>query len=58
MPGRMGPSERRACLDAYRKRLLELDKSPKLFFHPAEDYGADERLKPGVVARSGVQRNV
>src|ERR1700677_2576832 len=58
MPGRIGPSERRACLGAYHERLLELDKIPKLFFHPAEDYGPDERLKPGVVARSGVQHNV
>ena len=24
----------------------------------AEDYGGNERLKPGVLARSGVQRNV
>jgi len=58
MPGRLSPSQRRACLHAYRARLLELDKSPKLFFHPAEDYGPNERLKPGVAARSGVQRNV
>ena len=36
----------------------ELDATPRLFFHPAVDYGANERLKPGVVARSGVQRNV
>ena len=58
MPGRIGPSERRACLGAYHERLLGLDNTPKLFFHPAEDYGPDERLKPGVVARSGVQHNV
>ena len=58
MPGRVGPGGREAYLSAYQKRLLELDKTPKLFFHPAEDYGPDERLKPGVLARSGVQRNV
>ena len=58
MPGRLRPDERRACLDAYRERLIAIDKTPKLFFHPAEDYGPNERLKPGVVARSGVQRNV
>jgi hypothetical protein len=33
-------------------------ETPYLFFHPAEDYGPDERLKPGVQARSGVQGNV
>jgi NAD(P)H dehydrogenase (quinone) len=27
-----------------------------LFFHPLSDYGPDERLKPGIVARSGFQR--
>jgi len=58
MPGRVGPSGREAYLDAYRKRLGELCTTPKLFFHPAEDYGPNERLKPGVLARSSVQRNV
>jgi NAD(P)H dehydrogenase (quinone) len=58
MPGRVAQSAREAYLDAYRKRLLELNRTPKLFFHPAEDYGPNERLKPGVLARSGVQRNV
>ena len=43
---------------AYKERLLALDATPSLFFHPAEDYGPNERLKPGVLARSGVQRNV
>lgn len=57
MPGRLSQGEREACLDAYRKRLLALDATPKLFFHPAEDYGPNERLRPGVLARSGVQRN-
>ena len=58
MPGRVGPDGRKAYLEAYRKRLLALDETPRLFFHPAEDYGPNERLKPGVHARSGVQRNV
>ena len=58
MPGRVGRKEREACLQSYRKRLLELDAAPKLFFHPARDYGPNERLKPGIRARSGVQRNV
>lgn len=58
MPGRVGQDVREAYLEAYRKRLLELESSPRLFFHPAGDYGPNERLKPGVSARSGVQRNV
>lgn len=58
MPGRLTQAEREASLDAYRTRLLELDATPKLFFHPAGDYGPNERLKPGVLARSGIQRNV
>ena len=57
MPGRVGVEGRDAYLTAYRKRLGELETTPPLFFHPAADYGPDERLKPGVVARSGVQRN-
>jgi NAD(P)H dehydrogenase (quinone) len=58
MPGRAGPNGPMAYLEAYRKRLLEIDTIAPLFFHPAEDYGPNERLKPGVIARSGVQRNV
>ena len=58
MPGRVGAAGRQAYLDGYRQRLLGIDEAPRLFFHPAGDYGANERLKPGVVARSGVQRNV
>lgn len=58
MPGRLSQAERDACLGEYRKRLLAIESTPKLFFHPAEDYGPNERLKHGVLARSGVQRNV
>lgn len=58
MPGRVGDDGRKAYLDGYRKRLGEIESTPRLFFHPAEDYGPNERLKPGVLARSGVQRNV
>jgi len=57
MPGRSADVDRRACLDAYRRRLLHFDTIPRLFFHSADEYGPNERLKPGVVARSGVQRN-
>ncbi|CAN7599303.1 NAD(P)H-dependent oxidoreductase [Pararhizobium sp. LjRoot238] len=58
MPGRVGEDGRQAYLEAYKKRLGEFETTPRLFFHPREDYGANERLKPGVLARSGVQRNV
>lgn len=58
MPGRLSQGEREACLEAYRMRLQTLDATPRLYFHPAEDYGPNQRLKPGVLARSGVQRNV
>lgn len=58
MPGRMGEDGRKEYLEAYRKRLGEFDTIPRLFFHPREDYGPSERLRPGVLARSGVQRNV
>ena len=57
MPGRLAQSAREADLEAYCARLLAIDSTPRLFFHPAEDYGPDERLRAGVVARSGVQRN-
>ena len=58
MPGREDDATRVLQLDAYAKRLEILDTTPHLFFHPAEDYGPNERLKPGVLARSGQQRNV
>lgn len=58
MPGRIDAAGRAGYLAAYRQRLLTLSTTAPLFFHPASDYGPDERLKPGVVARSTVQRNV
>jgi NAD(P)H dehydrogenase (quinone) len=58
MPGRVGADERQRYLGNYKARLLDIGNAPKLFFHPAGDYGPNERLKPGVTARSGVQRNV
>ena len=58
MPGRVTPADREAYIRAYRSRLLELETAPRLFFHPLEDYGPNERLKPGILARSAVQRNV
>ena len=42
---------------AYRGRLAALDATEPLFFHPWDDYDESQQLKPGVVARSGVQWN-
>lgn len=58
MPGRVDDAQRQAYLDAWRDRLRSIETTPRLFFHPREDYGPNERLKPGVTARSGFQRNV
>ena len=57
MPGRVDAAERAAYLMAYRERLVALDTTEPLFFHPWDDYDESQRLKPGVVARSGVQWN-
>ena len=57
MPGRVEAGERAAYLMAYRERLATLDAAEPLFFHPWDDYDESQRLKPGVVARSGVQWN-
>jgi NAD(P)H dehydrogenase (quinone) len=58
MPAREDEATRRTQLEGLKQRLETIDRTPRLFFHPAEDYGANERLRPGVVARSGQQRNV
>ena len=50
MPGKVGDEVRGELLDAWRARLMAVGSSPRLFFHPASDYGPDERLLPGVVA--------
>ncbi len=57
MPGRVSAEERQAYLDAYAARLRTLESTEPLFFHPFADFGPDQRLKPGVVARSGFQWN-
>ena len=58
MPGRIDAAGRTRQLEAYRDRLRSVDATAPIFFHPASDYGSDERLRPGVIARSDVQRNV
>ena len=57
MPGRVDAAERAAYIMAYRERLAALDATEPLFFHPWDDYDESQRLKPGVVSRSGVQWN-
>ncbi|WP_425012280.1 NAD(P)H-dependent oxidoreductase [Paralcaligenes ureilyticus] len=51
MPGRQDETGRALQLNSYRQRLETLESTPKLFFHPAEDYCPNERLKPYVIAR-------
>jgi NAD(P)H dehydrogenase (quinone) len=55
MPRRLDEPGRAAALDGYRAHLAGLDDAAPLFFHPATDYGADERLLPHVVVGSGFQ---
>jgi len=50
------PEDRAAMLDAYGAHLTDPETLPRLFFHPREDYGPDERLLPDVTPRSGFQR--
>jgi NAD(P)H dehydrogenase (quinone) len=57
MPGGVSPELRQTYLDAFANRLQTLNVITPLFFHPSEDYGPDQRLKPGVGARSGFQWN-
>ena len=57
MPARVTPAEREATLDGYAECLRHLDQAEPLFFHPWSDYDETQRLKPGIVARSGVQWN-
>ncbi|MFE3901268.1 NAD(P)H-dependent oxidoreductase [Streptomyces sp. NPDC059153] len=49
--------ERKERLDAYAERLRTIETTEPLFFHTREDYGPDQRLLPGVKARSGFQWN-
>jgi hypothetical protein len=55
MPGKISARERSGYLDSYRRRLLDIEHTSKLFFHPVGDYGNDERLKPGIVAIVGTR---
>ena len=48
----------RRHLAAYRERLTTLESTEPLFFHSRDDYGPDNRLKPGITARTITQRNL
>jgi NAD(P)H dehydrogenase (quinone) len=55
MPAKLTPEERAESLASYDGHLRSIDSLPRLYFHPRQDYGANERLLPGVVPRSGFQ---
>lgn len=57
MPAQVSDAQRQAYLDEYANRLMRLDDVEPLFFHPKTDYDEHQQLKPGVIARSGVQWN-
>nr|WP_254616366.1 NAD(P)H-dependent oxidoreductase [Pseudomonas koreensis] len=57
MPGSVSLEVRNDYLAAYETRVRVLPATQTLFFHPREDYGSDQRLKPSVLARSGFQWN-
>ncbi len=56
-PAAASPTERDCMLEGFAARLCTIESAEPLFFHPREDYGDDQRLKPGVIARSGFQWN-
>jgi NAD(P)H dehydrogenase (quinone) len=55
--GLIDETARGKILADYQARLERLWVDEPLFFHPLSDYGTDQRLKPGVVARTGFQWN-
>jgi len=57
MPARVTAEERGVYLEGYAAHLGNWDSLEPLYFHPWQDYDETQRLKPGVVARSGVQWN-
>jgi NAD(P)H dehydrogenase (quinone) len=57
MPGNVSEGERKTYIEDYAAVLKDMDKAVPLFFHPREDCGGDQRLKPDVMARSGFQWN-
>jgi NAD(P)H dehydrogenase (quinone) len=54
-PRQVTADQRQAYLDEYAERLRDIESVEPLYFHPRADYGKDQRLLPGVKARSGFQ---
>lgn len=50
------PLQRLQMLDACAAHLARVEQAEPLFFHPVSDFGADWRLKPGVLAATPGQR--
>lgn len=57
MPAQVSGVQRAQYLEAYAERLRHLDDLEPLFFHLPQDYDEHQQLKPGVVAKSGLQWN-
>lgn len=57
MPGQLSDEERQDVLSEWKLKLHNIESEPRLYFHPASDYDETERLKPGVIAKSGFQHN-
>ena len=57
MPGNVSLEQRTEYLKSYEQRLRNIEHEESLYFHPREDYGDDQRLKPGVAAKTGFQWN-
>ncbi len=53
-PARADDATRAAMLDAWGHRLREIDRTPKLEFHPLDDFDAEAgwTLKPGIKGRT------
>jgi len=47
--------DRKRYLDQYASRLMTLETTEPIFFHPLADFDSDWRLKPGVEARAAGQ---
>jgi NAD(P)H dehydrogenase (quinone) len=48
---------REACLDQWATRLRHIEQEAPLFFHPREDYTDEQRLRPGIEAKTAFQWN-
>lgn len=56
-PGSLNQAQRQDYLQQYAQHLQHLSDVTPLYFHPWQDYDHSQRLKPDVLARSGVQWN-